>query len=110
VDVIVTVMTSYMKRFGAHPALAAPLDRFFGDWRTVVGDLTDEKMTSRKLLDHYESQLQKLDFVAFNDDVRVENSRESTIYHLVFASKHKRGADFFSKISRRDSSGQGRLF
>ncbi len=45
----------------------------------------------------------------FNDDVRIANSVQSTIYHLVFASKHKRGTEFWRKISRRKFSGQARM-
>ena len=37
------------------------------------------------------------------------NSRESTIYHLVLASKHERATDLFRKISKITYTGQRRM-
>ncbi len=112
IDLIITVMTGFLKRFIDHPSYQRPLDQFFGspDWRTLM-DLraAGEKVTFRALLDSYEDKLRTLGYMYVDDDIRILNSRESTIYHLVFASKHPRGAEFFKKISRRKYSGQGRM-
>ncbi len=111
IDVIITVMTGYMKRFIRQAGFERPLDRYFGSdgWQTLFHGSTSEKLTSRALLDHYENRLRELGYIEFNDDVRIENSTQSTIYHLVFASKHKRGTDFWKKISRRRFDGQARM-
>jgi hypothetical protein len=61
------------------------------------------------MLDLYENQLKKLGYLHVNDDARMINSKGSTIYHIVFASKHPTGEDFFRKISRRTYRGQQRL-
>jgi three-Cys-motif partner protein len=112
IDLIITVMTGYLKRFIDNSGYERPLDQFFGspDWRALV-DLraTGEKVTFRALLDYYEEKLKKIEYRYVDDDIRILNSRESTIYHLIWASKHPRGAEFFKKISRRKYSGQGRM-
>jgi three-Cys-motif partner protein len=112
IDVIVTVMTSYLRRFLAEPSFAGPLSRYFGseDWRNLV-DLrrAGEDVTSRALLDHYESRLRELGYSYFDDHVRIVNTRDSTIYHLVFASRHELGARFFRAISLKGPSGQAEM-
>ncbi len=112
VDLIVTLMTGFLKRFIDDPSYEPHLDPFFGsrDWRSMVElKLEGEKITFRKLLDFYEQQLRKLGYTHVDDDVRILNSNEATIYHLVFASKHPRGAEFFKKISQLKFSGQKRM-
>jgi hypothetical protein len=37
------------------------------------------------------------------------NSKGVKLYHLVFASKHRRGNEFWEKITRRTPGGQLRL-
>lgn len=112
IDVIITVMTSYMTRFIAESGYEIPMDRFFGsrDWRALV-DLKagGEKITSRRILDFYEGKLRQLGYTYFDDSVHVENSRERAIYHLVFASKNQLGSQFFKAISRRTPSGQKKM-
>jgi len=112
VDLIVTLMTGYLKRFIAARGYEQPLDSFFGsrDWRALVDSKAKGgRITYRRLLDHYEEKLRSIGYHYADDDVRVLNSRESTIYHLVFASKHPRGQEFFRKISTQNFSGQRRL-
>ena len=112
IDVIITVMTGYMTRFIAERSFEDPMDQFFGsgDWRAFVESKAGgEKITSRRILDHYEEKLRRLDYSYFNDSVRIANSRDRTIYHLVFASKHQLGERFFKEISRRSASGQARM-
>jgi three-Cys-motif partner protein len=109
VDLIITVMTGYLKRFIAQPSYERSLDRFFPtpNWRELI-DLKEagETLTFRRLLDSYENGLRSIGYRHVDDHVRILNSRASTIYHLVFASKHPRGADFFKKISQKSYSGQ----
>lgn len=111
-DLIIVVMTGYIRRFISTAEYQRALDRFFGtsEWRNLVDERNaGEPITYRRLLDLYEQQLATLGYKHVNDDARMLNSKGSTIYHLVFASKHPRGADFFDKISRRTYSGQRRF-
>jgi len=112
VDVIITVMTSYMKRFMDRASFGSALDQYFGspDWRDMVDSKSDgEKITSRRLLDHYEGKLRLLGYAHFDDGVRVVNSKESTIYHLVLASRHPLATKLFGAISKKDRAGQFRM-
>jgi three-Cys-motif partner protein len=112
IDVIVTVMTSYMKRFLDHPSFSNPLDEYFGssDWQSLIqAKNAGEQVTSRALLNHYEERLRTLGYRYFNDEARIVNSKEATIYHLVFASKDPLAEKFFKAVTRRNRSGQARL-
>jgi len=103
-DLIITFMSGYIRRFGQQEDLAGRVDAFMGTdrWRAAAG-------STRGVLDIYEDQLRGIGFDHVDDDIRIVNSRESTIYHLVFASKNPRGIDFFRKISRRTYKGQQRM-
>ena len=113
VDLIVVFMSGYLKRFITAPEYAPRMDAFLGtrDWRGGA-DLrrAGERLTFRQLLDLYEARLRTLGYLHVDDSARMLNSRRSTIYHLVFASKDPKGAEFFAKISQRSREGQGRLF
>ncbi len=113
IDLIITLMTGHLRRFIAEPAFEAALDPFFGSatWRSLV-DLraSGTRITYRRLLDFYENQLRSIGYLHVDDDVRILNTRDQTLYHLVFATKSDRGADFFKKISQRRFSGQRRMF
>jgi three-Cys-motif partner protein len=112
IDLVITLMTGYLKRFIAEPEFETALDPFFGtrDWRSLVDlKLAGERITYRTLLDAYEERLKQLGYLHVNDDARMLNSKGSTIYHLVFASKHPRGEEFFRRISQKQFSGQQRL-
>jgi len=112
IDLIITVMTGHLRRFIGTASMERRLDRFFGsvDWRSLV-DIRESggRVTYRQLLDAYEDGLRAIGYSHVDDDVRILNKHEGVIYHLVFASKHPRGADFFRKISRRRFRGQYRL-
>lgn len=101
IDLIITFMTGYIRR---NLDLGANLDAFMGTaaWR-------DSSKSTRQILDLYEGQLKSIGYDYVDDDIRITNSRESTLYHLVFASKHPRGLDFFRKISGRRYNGQRRM-
>jgi three-Cys-motif partner protein len=113
IDLIITLMTGHLRRFIAEPAFEPALDPFFGSskWRSLV-DLraSGARITYRRLLDFYEDQLRSIGYTHVDDDARILNTRGRTIYHLVFATKNERGADFFKKISQRRFSGQRKMF
>jgi three-Cys-motif partner protein len=112
-DLIIVFMTGFVRRFISRPEYENPMDSFFGtpNWRRIVEARGQgEHVTSRKLLDLYESQLKSLGYAYVNDDARVTNSMRSTIYHIVFASRHPLGAEVFERISRQTHHGQRRLF
>jgi len=112
IDLIITLMTGYLRRFLDHPSYERPLDAFFGsaDWRSLIDERAmGAKVTYRRLLDSYEGKLRAIGYAHVDDDIRILNSHEQTIYHLVFASKDPKGAEFFKKISRRKYGGQARL-
>lgn len=112
IDLIITLMTGYVRRFINHPDLEAPLDSFFGShtWRDLRAvRAAGGRISFRDILDYFEGRIAKLGYGYINDLQNVHNTRGSTIYHIVFASKHARGADFFTKISQRRSGGQRRL-
>ena len=107
----VTARCGYLRRFNRTPELARRLDRFFGtpEWRRILRGGGDEKVTSRRLLDLYEGRLRDLGYLHVDDDARILNSKNTTMYHLILASKHERGAEFFHKISQKTYSSQRKL-
>ncbi len=113
VALIITFMTNFVRRFRGQPGFdeGSNFDLFMGtrEW-LKLRDRRPSPGFTRDLLDIYESNLATLGYVHVDDDARILNTQRSSIYHLVFASKHERGADFFAKISQRDYSGQRRLF
>lgn len=109
IDLLITVMTGYLRRFIETEAYELPLDSFFGsgNWRELgASKRRGEKLTFRALLDSYKRRLEAIGYPYVDDDISILNSRDRTIYHLVFASKHPRGEEFFRKISQRRFSGQ----
>lgn len=110
-DLIVTFHNGSMKRAAEFEPEA--LARFFGsnDWKDKYqeerGDISPR--STRALIDFYEAQLSKLGYAHVDDHVRITNTRGTPLYHLVFASKHPRGADFFKKISQKNTWGQARM-
>ncbi len=110
-DLMVVFMTGPLRRFNRRPGFERKLDRFFGtdNWQRILYGGGGEKVTSRKLLDLYEGRLRDLGYLHVDDDARMLNSKNTTMYHLILASKHTRGADFFRKISQTTYSSQRRL-
>lgn len=108
-DLIIIFMSGYIRRFMRTPEFEQVLDNFFGtsDWRELAGKrVAGERVTYRHLLDLYEKQLKSIGYVHVDDSQRMTNLQGSTIYHIIFASKHPRGSDFFKKISQRKFNGQ----
>ena len=110
-DLLITFMTNYPRRFISRGGFG--LDSQFADFvgreaysrnlqgRSGIG--TDE------LLDVYKKQLASIGYKYVDDITRAINTRGSTIYHPVFASRSPRGKDFFEKIRQRTNSGQRRM-
>jgi three-Cys-motif partner protein len=97
------------------------LDEFFGDqgWRNIYE--SHRKKGSRKfhrdLMDYYKGRLQDFGYVHVQRDDEtgieplVKNAQtNSPLYRLIFASKHKKGEDFWRAVTRKEPSGQKRLF
>ncbi len=110
-DLMIVFMTGSLRRFNRMPGFERKLDRFFGttDWKRILHGGGGEKVTSRKLLDLYERRLRDLGYLHVDDDARILNSKNTTMYHLILASKHERGAEFFRKISQKTYSSQQKL-
>ena len=70
---------------------------------------TPDEMPARVLLDSYTGELRGIGYEYIRDHVLVDNSRHRTLYCLIFASKHERGADFWDKVTQRKQSGQLRM-
>lgn len=111
IDLIITFMSGYIRRFIGEPPLEATLDQFFGTpiWRDLIPGRGAERLTYRALLDLYEDQLRSIGYTVFDDRQKARNRAGASIYHMVFASKHERGRDFWEKISQRDHVGRVRL-
>lgn len=93
------------------------LSRFFGDdpgspeWhRRYTRARRQGGHTSHALLDHYRERLSGIGYVWFDDRVIVEAGNNGTpLYHMLFASKHRRGEDFWGKSAVKKSDGQLRM-
>ena len=111
IDLIITFMTGYIRRFIGEDPLEATLDRFFGtlDRRDLIPGRGPERLTYRALLDLYEDQLRSIGYSVFDDRQQARNRKGASIYHMVYASKHERGREFWEKISQRDHVGRVRL-
>lgn len=73
------------------------------------GEAPGEK-AARILLDAYTNELHNIGYPYVKDNVVVDNSKHTTLYCLLFASKNSRGADFWDKVTQRKQSGQLRMF
>lgn len=110
-DLAITFHIGEMKRV----AEDAPkeLDDFFGgpSWQENYREMLSKgkREGGRILLDFYKQKLIDIGYQDFDDHVRVKTRTGVPLYHLLFASKDKRGKDFWSKISQKSSTGQLRL-
>jgi len=67
------------------------------------------KSAWRALLDAYENGLRNIGYQGIKDYVLEKNRNNVPLYHLIFASKHPRGSDFWDKIATRSGIGQIRM-
>lgn len=109
-DLLIVFMSGFIHRFVREPEYEQVMDRFFGvpDWRELRRP--GHRVQYRQLLDLYEQQLRGIGYSHIDDRVTVRNTNGSIIYHLLYASRHPLGAEFFGRISQRGPEGQRRLF
>lgn len=109
-DIVVTFPLGFMKR--TWRLKLDQLDRFMGGngYRDAFFDAMqhDSRQASRILLDYYEGHLREIGYSYPNRNHKpwMVNSKQSTLYHMIFASKHARGNEFWREIVRRSPSGQ----
>lgn len=110
-DLLVTFMTNFPRRFITTPGYGPDSDfaHFIGTEaydRNLRGRTT---VDTPRLLQIYREQLSVIGYKYVDDVARIVNTRGSTIYHQVFASRNPRGKEFFEKIRQRTYSGQSRM-
>ena len=96
------------------------IDRFFGtdEWRKIYERWKSKVSISgihRELIDLYKGKLSALGYTDIHDQEAgcepiMRNTKQAPLYRLIFASKHKRGQDFWNKVTERDLYGNKRLF
>jgi three-Cys-motif partner protein len=109
-DIAVTFHVGAMKRIASEPT--QDLLDFFPDSSCQQEYEEAREMhrsTGRALLDAYEQGLKNLGYVGIKDYVLETNTRNVPLYHLIFASKHPKGAEFWDKIALRSEAGQLRM-
>lgn len=110
-DIIVTFPIGFIKR--NWKLQLDRLDKFLGGdgyKEAFFGAMgQDSGKASRILLDYYESRLGDIGYAYPNDEVWIPNTKQVKLYHMVFASKHPRGNDFWQKIINRSPKGQYKL-
>ncbi len=94
--------------------IASHLDRVLGPdshWRDKWSQLVNRSPENirRLFADIYQKELsQKLGYKEFGE--KTIKCAGKPLYRLIYASKHERGLDFWNKITKKDPSGQKRLF
>ncbi len=109
-DLAITFHIGSIKRVADRPP--QELRDFFPDtsWQQEYQKAGEEsKLSGRVLLDAYERGLSTLGYKEIKDYLLMANKTNVPLYHLIFASKHKRGAEFWDKIAGRSETGQLRM-
>jgi len=109
-DLAITFHIGNIKRVADKPP--QELIDFFPDpsWQLEYEKASKtRKSTWRALLDAYEHGLSNLGYGEIKDYVLEKNKKNVPLYHLIFASKHSRGSDFWDKITTRSETGQIRM-
>ena len=86
------------------------LDHYLGldfDWRAVVSDASVTR-PGIALRDHYKRRMNtQLGYVEIAGiDKIVRNSKNSELYKLIFASKHRKGREIWESVNKDEPSGQ----
>lgn len=84
------------------------MDDFFGgdEWRTIYESGKPQELT-KSLLELYGGKLAKIGYTMNpGDAVLVKNSQNTPLYALLFASKNKKGNEFWQKVKKIESQGQ----
>ena len=110
-DIIVTFPLGFIKRNWKQQL--GQLDKFLGgeEYKEAFLDAMkqDPRRASRILLNYYEARLKEIGYAYANDEIWIPNTRQVKLYHMVFASKHPRGNEFWQKIISRSPKGQYRM-
>ncbi len=110
-DIIVTFPIGFIKRNWNKDLIR--LDKFLGGdaYKEAFVEAMERSdgTASRILLDYYEGHLKEIGYNYPNDYVWIPNTKQVKLYHMVFASKHARGDDFWQKIIQRSPQGQYRF-
>jgi three-Cys-motif partner protein len=76
----------------------------FGIDASEMAQFLEKRASTRFLLDLYQKALQRLGYHFFESEEGIEpvirNTVKAPLYHLIFASKHERGGEFWAKIKR----------
>lgn len=109
-DLLITFHISNLKRSIHIPSIT--MKRFFPplDWDELYKECCGSyRIHERILLDKYEEGLKTIGYSYFDDCIFTHNIKHAPLYHLLFASKNKKGKEFFSKISMKSRTGQSRM-
>jgi len=109
-DLAITFHVGSMKRVAHNPP--QELLDFFPDrsWQQEYRKAAAMgKLKGHILLEAYKRGLANLEYMDIRDYVLEVNRRNVPLYYLIFASKHRRGADFWDKIAGRSEAGQLRM-
>ena len=112
-DLVINFPTVFIKRNWRRDL--PQLDRFMngrGYRKAFESAMTREDpgiTPTRVLLDAYEKELKGIGYKYVRDQVGVKNSTGLPLYHLIFASRHERGSEFWDKVTSRQESGQIRM-
>lgn len=109
-DIAITFHVGSMKRVADNPP--RELLDFFPNpsWQEEYKrSRTTGKALGQILLEVYKRGLEAIGYIDIRDFILMRNRRQVPLYHLIFASKHHRGGEFWAKISQRSETGQLRL-
>lgn len=108
VDLLINVQVMDIRRnLVRYRRPGSKLDRFLGG-----GIETQTLRTPHDVIALYKKRIHALGYgtVEFKDIMVRNVERNAPLYFLLFASKHPRGLDFWSKITAKDESGQLEFF
>lgn len=112
-DLVVNFPIGYIKRNWEREMPG--LDKFMNGtnykrpFQSAMRRQSPGEKAARVLLDSYSDELKTIGYSNIRDNVRVDNSRNLTLYCLIFASKHELGATYWDKVTNRQQSGQFRM-
>lgn len=83
------------------------------DWNSFPNTvIKGNRISTRPVLDAYENGLIELGYPKGNlvDDILEKNTKNAPLYYLIFASKHKLGAQLYSGVIKRKDAMRRKLF
>lgn len=108
-DIAITFHVGGMKRVAHNPP--RELLEFFPDTSWQERYKKEEKVYPKGyiLLAAFKKGLEDIGYRDVKDYVLVKNKKGVPLYHIIFATKNPRGADFWDKIASRSRTGQLRM-